>query len=142
MLQKEVAERLVASSGNKIYGITTIAVNLVGNSKILFDVSPHCFYPQPKVKSAVVKIVFDNTISNKEYQAVMEIVKIAFNQRRKQLRNSLKHFLNLKMGDRAQEFINNYESKKLKFFDKRPEMLTYKDFIELYKEINNFVLNG
>lgn len=138
MVQKEVAKRLAASPGCKDYGISTVAVNLCGKTNILFDVSPNSFYPKPKVTSSVIELVFNKWITQSEYLGVMELVKAAFNQRRKQLGNSLKNYINIKTGEKAEDFIFYHNRKKSKFFAKRPENLTYIDFIELYHELINF----
>lgn len=138
MLQKEVAQRICSKSGNKTYGITTIAVNLTGHCEYLFDVSPNSFYPAPKVTSAVIKIVFDKLIKDNEYNEILKIVKTAFNQRRKQLRNSLKTYFNKYTNYRTEEFMRSFEEKKSNYFDKRPEHLTVDDFRNIYYELIKF----
>lgn len=139
MLQKEVAERLCAKPDSKTYGITTVAVNLAGECEYLFDVSPKSFFPSPKVTSAVIRINFNRELPEGEFNSIMKIVKAAFNQRRKQLRNSLKAYLNQYTGNKASEFINYFEITKSKFFDKRPENVNLNEFKELYKELQIFV---
>jgi len=138
MVQKEVAKRLAASPDSKDYGISTVALNLCGKSNVLFDVSPGSFYPRPKVTSSVIELLFNKRITHSEYFAVMELVKAGFNQRRKQLRNSLKNYINTKTGEKAEEFVFYHNRKKSNFLAKRPENLTYNDFIELYHEIISF----
>ncbi len=138
MLQKEVARRLSASPGNKQYGITTIAVDLVGECSYHFDVSPQSFYPPPKVTSAIVELTFGKEISENLYNSVMTMVKIAFNQRRKQLRNSLKNYFNTVTENRTAELTEYFDENKPYLLNKRPEMLSYLDFIDLYNEIKIF----
>ncbi len=138
MLQKEVAKRLCGTPGTKTYGITTVALNLTAKCEYLFEISPQSFVPRPKVTSAVVNILFDKTIPVEQYDSIMEIVKFAFNQRRKQMRNSLKTYLDRKTKGRSREFIEFIEKKKSNFFDNRPEQLSVDDFKFLYFELENF----
>jgi len=138
MVQKEVAQRLVSPINKKTYGITTVAVNLVGDCKKLFDVPPECFYPKPRVMSSVIELNFSKNISDTLYSNTMSIVRTAFNQRRKQLRNSLKNLLQEGIGERTSDFIKYMDEKKSNIFNKRPENLSYNDFIEMYKEILSF----
>jgi len=89
MFQKEVAERICAESGNKIYGITSVLAQAFYTTEFLFEVSEHVFDPPPKVKSAVIRLTkkenFTLTCNEKLF---FTTVKTAFNQRRKTLRNS------------------------------------------------------
>lgn len=92
MVQKEVACRLVANEGNKDYGIVSVMMNYLANSIILFDVSAECFYPKPKVNSAVIKISFVKSEIEQKllyFPFLERIVKTVFNNRRKMLRNTL-----------------------------------------------------
>ncbi len=138
MLQKEVAKRLCGRPGTKTYGITTVAVNLTARCEYMFEISSKSFVPSPKVTSAIVKIVFDKDIAAEQYNQIMEIVKSAFNQRRKQLHNSLKNLLDRKTRNRTQEFITFIENKKSNFFVNRPEQLSVDDFIFLNSELEAF----
>jgi len=90
MMQKEVAERIVAEPRNKEYGILSVQAQLMSSPEILFDVHPGVFSPPPNVDSAVLKLTFDKpdlTCSDKNLKTV---VRMAFNQRRKKLSNALK----------------------------------------------------
>ncbi|MDZ7755609.1 16S rRNA (adenine(1518)-N(6)/adenine(1519)-N(6))-dimethyltransferase RsmA [Rhodohalobacter sp.] len=90
MMQKEVAERIVAEPRNKEYGILSVQTQLMSSPEILFDVPPGVFSPPPNVNSAVLKLTFDQpdlTCSDKNLKTV---VRMAFNQRRKKLSNALK----------------------------------------------------
>ena len=94
MIQKEVAERMIASPGNKTYGILSVLLQTWYDIEYLFTVSEHAFIPPPKVKSAVVRLTRNKRekldCNEKLFKAV---VKTGFNQRRKMLRNSLKSLL-------------------------------------------------
>ncbi len=125
-IQKEVAQRLVAKEGNKTYGILSIAAGFVSESKIALEIPPGCFYPQPKVTSAVIEIVLRESSLCKDFTKTMKMVRAAFNQRRKKLSNSLSSYIN----QNNLEIVGKEELKD--YFDKRPEALSVKDFIKLY----------
>jgi 16S rRNA (adenine1518-N6/adenine1519-N6)-dimethyltransferase len=94
MIQKEVAARLCGKTRTKDYGISTVALDLVGSAKVLFDVPNTCFYPKPKVTSSIIELIFDDQKTTpEEYFKTMKLVKKAFNQRRKTLRNAISDFL-------------------------------------------------
>ncbi|MAO66008.1 MAG: ribosomal RNA small subunit methyltransferase A [Balneola sp.] len=93
MMQKEVAERLVAEPSSKQYGILSVQTQLFCTPEILFDVAPHSFSPPPKVDSAVIKLRFDKKTSGFSDKTLKSVVRTAFNQRRKKLSNSLKPVL-------------------------------------------------
>ncbi len=134
MIQKEVAQRLTAKPKTKSYGITTVALNLIGNCRLLFDVSPKCFYPVPKVTSTVVEIVpNDKKYSKINFKEIMILVKMAFNQRRKILRNALKEYINEKIGNEQIETLTESISH---YLTQRAEQLTVNDFIQLYNVLN------
>ena len=90
MMQKEVAERIVASSGTKVYGILSVQCQLMSSPKILFDVPPSVFVPPPSVESSVVKFKFDKQELACTDENLKTVVRMAFNQRRKKLSNALK----------------------------------------------------
>ncbi len=121
MIQKEVAERIAAKPGSKTYGILSVLLQAYFNVEYLFTVSEHVFDPPPKVKSAVVRLTRNDVekISCDE-KLFKTVVKTAFNQRRKTLRNSLRSLLG--------------ENKNLmseKIFDARPEQLSVEEFVQL-----------
>jgi 16S rRNA (adenine1518-N6/adenine1519-N6)-dimethyltransferase len=92
MMQLEVAERLVALPRTKAYGILSVQVQLFTRPELLFRVSPNVFFPKPDVTSAVVRLVFregDEITAGVDPSLLREVVRTAFNQRRKTLRNSL-----------------------------------------------------
>lgn len=93
MMQKEVAERLVAEIRTKDYGILSVQTQLMSTPEILFAVPPQVFDPPPKVDSAVVRITFDKPNLDCEDTNLKKVVRTAFNQRRKKLSNALKPLL-------------------------------------------------
>lgn len=122
MIQKEVAERIVAKPGSKTYGILSVLLQAYFNIKLLFTVPPQVFDPPPKVNSAVIRLErnqVDKLPCNEEL--FFKVVKTGFNQRRKTLRNSLK------------AMIGNNNSNEI--FSKRPEQLS----VEQFTDITNFI---
>lgn len=124
-VQKEVAQRLCSVHGNKTYGITSVAMQLIGNAKLMFDISPHLFTPKPNVVSSV--ILMDNFITSPlpNYLNIIKLVKEAFNQRRKKMRNSISKYLEENNVDINDERLANY-------LDKRAEQLSPQDFKDLF----------
>lgn len=120
MLQKEVAERLVAPPGNKTYGILSVLLQAFYDVEYLFTVGEKVFHPPPNVKSGVIRLI-RNTSKNLECDEKLffRVVKQAFSTRRKTLRNALKGFR------KDVEFPN------LPIFQLRAEQLTVKDFVGL-----------
>ena len=126
MFQKEVAERICESPGSKKYGIISVLTQLFYKTDLLFEVHPNVFNPVPKVYSAVIQLIRkNNTNLNCNEQLLFRIVKLSFQQRRKTLRNSLK---NLNISEKLREDS---------IFDKRPEMLSGFDFVQIAKRIDN-----
>jgi 16S rRNA (adenine1518-N6/adenine1519-N6)-dimethyltransferase len=122
MFQKEVAQRVACKEGSKTYGILSVLMQAFFDVEYLFDVHENCFTPPPKVKSGVIRL--KNTrnpyqIDNK--RKFINLVKAAFNQRRKTLRNALK-------GTLPPEALTD------KIFDKRAEQLSVADFVSLHKQ--------
>lgn len=93
MMQKEVAQRLVASPSSKEYGILSVQTQLMSTPELLFDVSPNSFSPPPKVMSSVIRLTFDKPALSCSDKTLKSVVRTAFNQRRKKLSNSLKPVL-------------------------------------------------
>ena len=125
MFQKEVAERICEHEGSKTYGILSVLVQAFYEATYLFTVSEGVFNPPPKVKSGVLRLVRKPDYHLDCDEALFfTIVKTAFNQRRKTLRNSLKPLL------------TNESLKKNSIFDKRPEQLPWQDFVFITKEIS------
>ena len=125
MLQKEVAQRLASGPGNKAYGILSVLLQAYYDIEYLFTVSPEVFNPPPKVDSAVIRLTRNKREKlDCDEQLFKTIVKTAFNQRRKQMRNSLQQLVG-KGHPILQENI----------FTKRPEQLHVDEFIELTNRI-------
>lgn len=94
MIQKEVAERMIASPGNKTYGILSVLLQVWYDIEYLFTVNEQAFIPPPKVKSAVVRLTRNNRKQlNCNEKLFKKVVKDSFNQRRKMIRNSIKSLL-------------------------------------------------
>jgi 16S rRNA (adenine1518-N6/adenine1519-N6)-dimethyltransferase len=89
MVQYEVAKRITAKKGSKDYGILSVLLSYFAETELCFKVSPNVFYPKPKVFSAVVKIKFKENIDESLKKTFIQIVKAAFGNRRKTLKNSL-----------------------------------------------------
>ncbi len=89
MMQLEVAQRIVAAPRSKTYGILSVLVQLQARPELLFRVSPNVFYPRPDVTSAVLRLTFPEAEPLEDAAFVREVVRAAFNQRRKTLHNSL-----------------------------------------------------
>ncbi|HTD00227.1 MAG TPA: 16S rRNA (adenine(1518)-N(6)/adenine(1519)-N(6))-dimethyltransferase RsmA [Bradyrhizobium sp.] len=90
MFQREVAERIVAHADEEAYGRLGVLANWRAETKILFDISPAAFVPQPKVTSSVVRLVPREKPEPCDRRALEQVAAAAFNQRRKMLRQSLK----------------------------------------------------
>ncbi|OFX35119.1 MAG: 16S rRNA (adenine(1518)-N(6)/adenine(1519)-N(6))-dimethyltransferase [Bacteroidetes bacterium GWA2_32_17] len=125
MIQKEVAQRIATEPGSKVYGILSVLLQTFYNIEYLFTVNEKVFTPPPKVKSAVIKLTRNNRKKLEcDEKLFFNVVKTAFNQRRKTLSNSLKPIL---------------DGKKIEapVFLKRPEQLSVDDFIGLTKIITS-----
>jgi 16S rRNA (adenine1518-N6/adenine1519-N6)-dimethyltransferase len=121
MLQKEMAERIASPPGKKSYGIISVLLQAWYNIEYLFTVEPEVFDPPPKVKSAVIRMTRNSRYTlDCDENLFRTVVKTAFNQRRKTMRNSLKPLLG-----------KENELSVLPVFDKRPEQLSVEEFIEL-----------
>ena len=93
MMQKEVAQRLVAKPRTKDYGILSVQTQLMSSPEYLFDVKPGSFSPPPKVTSAMVYVHFDKPALACSDKMLKTVVRTAFNQRRKKLSNALKSMI-------------------------------------------------
>lgn len=117
MMQKEVAERIVAAPGNKEYGILSVQTRLMSTPEILFDVPPGAFSPPPAVNSSVVKFTFDKPPLACSDQNLKTVVRMAFNQRRKKLSNALKR-LNATLPDEEFDFTLRAEAFTPEMYEK------------------------
>jgi len=125
MFQKEVAQRITSKPNNKIYGILSVLVQAFYTAEYLFDVPASAFTPPPKVVSGVIELKIKNEKTNMKSEAdFFLLVKTAFNQRRKKLRNAVR---NLFTSDILQQEI----------FDKRAEQLSVEDFAALTFKMNS-----
>ena len=126
MMQLEVAQRIVAVPRTKAYGILSVLVQLQAQPELAFQVSRHVFYPKPDVTSAVLRLTFDAPTDSDalgvDVEFLREVVRSAFGQRRKTLRNSLSRWT------RAQGITlpNDWDGA-------RAEELTPADFLTLAK---------
>lgn len=124
MFQKEVAQRICEKEGSKAYGILSVLVQAFYEAEYLFTVHPEVFNPPPKVQSGVLRLTRKENQSIDCSETLLKtVVKAAFNQRRKTLRNSLK---TLQLSENLT---------KDAIFDKRPEQISVADFIALTKKI-------
>ena len=120
MFQKEVAQRICQKEGSKVYGILSVLTQAFYKAEYLFTVSPNVFSPPPKVDSGVLRLTRkENYKLPCDEKLFFKVVKTAFQQRRKTLRNSLKTF---NLSDNLREDV---------IFGKRPEQLSVKEFINL-----------
>lgn len=122
MFQKEVAMRIASPPGSKQYGILSVILQAFYDIEYLFTVDENVFYPPPKVKSAVIRLKRNEITSlNCDEKLFVEIVKKAFNQRRKTLRNALISLGNskLKLSDQI--------------FNKRAEQLGVEEFVKIVR---------
>lgn len=124
MFQKEVAERIAAKPRTKEYGILSVLIQAYYTIEYLFTVNPGVFNPPPKVKSAVIRLSRAATMLDCNEKLFFEVVKAAFNQRRKMLRNALSNFINPSIREEP-------------VFDLRAEVLSVPDFIRLTNLIEN-----
>lgn len=120
MFQLEVAERVIAPPGSKTYGVISVLVQAFYEGELCIEVDKRNFSPPPKVQSAVIRLrrKADQDLGCDE-QLFRKVVKQAFSQRRKMLRNTMK------------SMINNTDLLADRFFDQRPEKLSVADFVQL-----------
>jgi 16S rRNA (adenine1518-N6/adenine1519-N6)-dimethyltransferase len=119
MFQKEVAQRAAAREGNKVYGVLSVLVQAFFDVEYLFDVSENSFVPPPKVKSGVIRLVpRKQPLIMKSEKAFFLLVKTAFNQRRKTLRNAVKGLFDATILEDE-------------LFNKRAEQLSVQQFADL-----------
>lgn len=127
MVQKEVAERIVAKEGGKDYGVLSIMVDFYGDAEISRLVGRKLFYPQPNVDSAVVTIKVENKYPEIDKEKFYKFVQCLFSMRRKTVRNNLSQggFSKEKMALLGEEILSA-----------RAEIFSLENIIEIYKKIN------
>ena len=124
MFQKEVAERICAKEGSKTYGILSVLTQAYFKAEYLFTVDENVFQPPPKVKSGVIRLTRVREKLEVDEKLFFQVVKAAFNQRRKTLRNALKS-LNLSQHEIEENLLNL-----------RAEQLSVEQFIALTGKIS------
>ncbi len=130
MVQKEVAERMKSGPGNKDYGALSLAVQYYADTYLVANVPPNCFMPRPKVGSAVIRLTRHERppVETVDEKLMFDIIRAAFNQRRKTLTNGLNNSDKL---DFPKETIVNTIERLGKGAGVRGEMLTLKEFADL-----------
>jgi 16S rRNA (adenine1518-N6/adenine1519-N6)-dimethyltransferase len=119
MFQKEVAERAASGEGSKVYGVLSVLLQYYYDVEYLFSVGNESFTPQPKVQSGVIRLTKNkNQFPVKSERAFWVLVKTAFNQRRKTLRNGVKSLF-------SKEILND------DLFNRRAETLSVEEFAAL-----------
>ncbi len=131
MFQKEVAERVVSKEGTKVYGVISVLIQAYYDGEYLFTVEPESFIPPPKVRSAVIRLTRKaNQDLGCDYKLFRRVVKQAFSQRRKMLRNTMK------------AFIKDDPLLDEDFFKQRPEQISVADYIDLTNKIEKRITNN
>jgi 16S rRNA (adenine1518-N6/adenine1519-N6)-dimethyltransferase len=124
MFQKEVAERISGKPGNKEYGILSVLMQAYYNVELLFTLNENDFSPPPKVKSAILRFERkENFVLGCDEKSFFRVVKTAFNQRRKTLRNALSSLMNKK------------NETSISHLDKRAETLSWQQFVDLTNQL-------
>lgn len=126
MFQKEMAERIIAKPGGKDYGVISVLTQAFYEGKYLFSVGNRNFNPPPKVLSGVIRLMRKDGELGCDGALFRKVVKQAFSQRRKMLRNTMKPF-----------FENNPSALGEPFFTQRPEVLDVRAFVDLTNRIAN-----
>lgn len=127
MFQKEMAERIIAPPGGKDYGVISVLTQAFYSGEYLFTVGNQNFNPPPRVQSAVIRLLRKEKELDCDETLFRRVVKQAFSQRRKMLRNTLK------------PFFRDPASLAEDFFRLRPEVLSVQDFVELTNRIAQIV---
>lgn len=135
MLQKEVIERLASKPDSKDYGYISIFTSYYADCTILFDVSPKCFNPIPKVVSSVIKLT--NKLPGIPIPIFFDFIKHAFSMRRKTILNCVSSFKNLEK-NQASLIVNNLQMDPFS----RPDKLSISDFLRLTKELKKYITYG
>jgi len=132
MVQKEVAERITAKPSNKSFGRLSVILQYYFNTEILFEIPPEAFSPQPKITSAFIRLIRKKRVSLKviDKDSFEKIVKLAFSQKRKTIKNNFKNILFDK------DFFNLEISPKI-----RSEALTIDQFIKLENYVTQNNIN-
>ncbi len=120
MFQREMAERICSPPGSKAFGVISVLAQAYYTPSVLFYVKPGSFSPPPKVQSAVISLTrYRSEIEGVPFNTLRQVVKMAFSQRRKKIRNTLK------------SLIPEETLKSMNLVDLRPEQLSVEEFISL-----------
>ena len=126
MVQKEVADRIVAKAGGKDYGVLSVMVQFFGTAKITRQVSRKMFYPQPNVDSSVVNITLDRRYKEIDRRNFYKFIQTCFSMRRKTLKNNLSQY---------QDYLDLIKILDENVLSRRAESFSVEEFIEMYKKI-------
>jgi len=132
MVQKEVAQRLLAKPGSKDYGILTVAMNFYCKVEDFFYVSKNVFFPRPEVDSTVLKVSFKEDIPDVDEKKFFKIVHACFSTRRKTILNSLSNSLGIEKAELKHILEKTSLQENL-----RAEDLSLEHFVRLYKELES-----
>lgn len=132
MVQKEVAQRLLAKPGSKDYGILTVAMNFYCKVEDFFHVSKNVFFPRPEVDSTVLKVSFKEDIPDVDEKKFFKIVHACFSTRRKTILNSLSKSLEIEKAK-----LKSILEKASLQENLRAEDLSLDHFVRLYKELES-----
>ena len=136
MVQKEVAQRITGKPSTKDYGILAVLAQAFSTPRYLFTVSPNCFFPKPKVDSAVIRLDFFQEQTFRFDEKIFTlVVKTAFGKRRKTLRNSLQ-FLPYEP-DVIERILTKIQADDGKMLVRRPETLSIEEFARLAETVKN-----
>ncbi|SER90435.1 16S rRNA (adenine(1518)-N(6)/adenine(1519)-N(6))-dimethyltransferase RsmA [Lachnobacterium bovis] len=141
MVQKEVADRMQTGPGSKDYGALSLAVQYYSNPKIVLNVPPSCFMPQPKVGSAVIKLTCHENppVEVDDEKMLFKVIRASFNQRRKTLANGLKNYGGIPLSkEQIQESIEELGVE----LNIRGEKLSLEQFAKLSNIINRKLKEG
>jgi len=132
MVQKEVAERITSKPSNKSFGRLSVILQYYFDTELLFEIPPEAFSPEPKITSAFVRLIRKKRVSHKviDKDSFEQIIKIAFSQKRKTIKNNFKNILFDK------DFLNLKISSKI-----RAETLTIEQFIKLENYVTQNNIN-
>ncbi len=128
MIQREVAERCIAKIGSKEYSSFTLFTNYHSKARLIHKVPPSCFYPKPKVESALLELKLKPADGGAAYKWLFTLIRTAFQKRRKMVRSSLRTFASIAEIEQALISIGRAPTA-------RPQELTLEDFSRLSKLI-------
>ncbi len=132
MVQKEVADRLVASPNNKQYGSITVFIDYYSQAKIVAKAPKSVFVPQPKVDSAVVQLTLNKNLADVDEEKLFKLVHAGFQQRRKNILNSLSSDKSLDLDkEKLMQIIETLEISP----NSRAENLSLDDYIRISKHL-------